>query len=131
MDMELSIFLAQLLGLYFVLAGAIFILRQKSLIPAVQDAGSNRGLILLLASLELLAGLALVIAHPIYTLDWQGIITFIGAWMIVESIFFLILPNKIAKGLISMVNKPLWYSIGGLIAIVIGAYLAGVGFGLI
>jgi len=129
--MELSIFLAQLLGLYFVLAGAIFILRQKSLIPAVQDAGSNRGLILLLASLELLAGLALVIAHPIYTLDWQGIITFIGAWMIVESIFFLILPNKIAKGLISMVNKPLWYSIGGLIAIVIGAYLAGVGFGLI
>ena len=129
--MELSIFLAQLLGLYFVLAGAIFILRQKSLIPAVQDAGSNRGLILLLASLELLAGLALVIAHPIYTLDWQGIITFIGAWMIVESIFFLILPNKIAKGLISMVNKPLWYSIGGLIAIVVGAYLAGVGFGLI
>jgi len=129
--MDLSIFLAQLFGLYFVLGGMLIIIQQKSLIPAVQELGGNRGLLLLIAFLELFAGIALSIAHPVYTLDWQGVITFFGAWMIIESVFFLMVPNKIAKRFIMAVNKPKWYSIGGLVSVVIGAYLAAGGFGLI
>jgi len=129
--MDLSLFLAQLFGLYFVLGGMLIIIQQKSLIPAVQELGSNRGLLLLVAFFELFAGIALSIAHPIYTLNWQGIITFFGAWMIIESVFFLMVPNRVAKRFIQAVNTPRWYSIGGLISIVIGAYLAAGGFGLI
>ena len=53
---ELSIFLAQLLGLYFIFAGIIFMVRRKSLIPAVAEFGHNQALVLTLALVELVAG---------------------------------------------------------------------------
>lgn len=105
-------------------------MRRESLMKSFSGAGKNRWVILLIAFLELAAGLALVIAHPIFTFDWKGIISFIGAWMVIESVFFLIVSNKVADKVFKMVNKPVWYMLGGALSIVLGGYLAGVGFGL-
>ena len=131
LHMELSIFLGQLLGLYFLVIGIIFLIKRKSLLEIFKGFGTNRGLLIGIASLELLAGLALVIAHPIYTFNWQGLITFLGAWMILESVFFLLAPGKTAKFLMRKFNTPTWYVVGGIISIILGAYLAASGFALI
>jgi hypothetical protein len=129
--MELSLYLAQLLGLYFLLAGAIVILQQKALIPIVGDFSESRVLISLLAFAELAAGLAIVLVQPSFTFDWQGLITFVGAWMIIESVFFLMAPSGRSKRIIRRFNIPVWYTGGGLIAIAVGLYLAGIGFELL
>ena len=126
---DLSIFLAQLLGLYFVIAGVIIVVRRKSLIPVVAEFGYNRSLILIVALLELIAGLAIAIAHPIFVADWRGIITLIGWWMIIESVIYLTLPFSGMRRIVRQFNKSRWYISGGTISVVAGAYLAGVGFG--
>lgn len=128
--MELSIFLAKLFGLYFLIAGGIIMMRQKSFMPIFTEILGSRPFLLILGVAELLAGLAIVIAHPIFTATWEGLITLIGAWMAVEGVIYLAMPyTKIGK-LMRQFNTPTWYTSGGLVAIVMGAYLAGKGFGM-
>jgi len=128
--MDLSIFLAKLFGLYFLIAGGIIMMRQKSFMPIFTEILGTRPLLLILGLAELLAGLAIVIAHPIFEANWEGIITLIGAWMAVEGLIYLAMPyTKIGK-LMRQFNTPTWYTSGGLVAVVLGAYLAGKGFGL-
>ena len=128
--MDLSIFLAKLFGLYFLIAGGIIMMRQKSFMPIFTEILGTRPLLLILGLAELLAGLAIVIAHPVFMSDWEGIITAIGAWMAVEGLIYLAMPyTKIGK-LMRQFNTPTWYTSGGLVAVVLGAYLAGKGFGM-
>ena len=126
---ELSIFLAQLLGLYFLIAGVIIMVRRRSLIPAVAEFGHSRALVLVLALVELVAGLAIAIAHPVFSFDWRGLITLVGWWMMVESVIYLILPFASVRRLIRKFNTPRWYLAGGLISVVLGTYMAAAGFG--
>ena len=130
MDMELSIFLAKLFGLYFLIAGGIVMLRQKSFMPIVTEFFGSKPLIMLVGAVELIAGLAIAIAHPYTTPDWRGVITLIGYWMIVESIVYLSSPYTKLHKLLRNFNTPTWYTSGGLVAVVLGAYLAGKGFGM-
>ncbi|HWO07394.1 MAG TPA: hypothetical protein VNM40_02310 [Candidatus Paceibacterota bacterium] len=127
--MDLSIFLAKLFGLYFLIAGGIIMLRQKSFMPVVMDFFSSRSLIMLVGLLELVAGLALVIAMPNVTPDWRGVISLIGYWMALEGVIYLTSPYTKLHRVLRHFNTPTWYTSGGLFAVVLGAYLAGKGFG--
>ena len=59
-----SLFLAQLLGVYFVIVGVVVLLRRGSLMPALSELAKNRPLILILALIELIAGIEIVLAYP-------------------------------------------------------------------
>ncbi len=126
---ELSLFLAQLLGLYFIIAGFIIIARRKSLIPVVYEFGHNHALIMSLALVELAAGLAIALAHPIWAPDWRGLITLVGWIMILESVFYVALPFSGMRRLVRVFNRSHWYISGGFVSVVLGVYLAGFGFG--
>jgi uncharacterized membrane protein len=128
--MELSIFLAKLFGLYFLIAGGIIMMRQKSFMPIFTEIFGSRALLMILGIAELLAGLAIVIAHPIFTATWQGLLTLVGAWMAVEGVIYLAMPYTKVGKLMRQFNTPTWYTSGGLVAIVLGAYLTGKGFGM-
>lgn len=127
--MDLSIYLAQVLGVYFLFAGALVILRQRALVPIVAEYGNSRALLLAISFIELAAGLALVVGHQYYTFDWRGLITFIGAWMVVESVLYLTLSDTRIRKMIKFFNNSTWFTLGGALSIAMGAYLAGVGFG--
>lgn len=127
--MDLSIFLAKLFGLYFLIAGGIIMLRQKSFMPIVTEFFGSKALIMLMGVVELVAGLAIAIAHPTLTPDWRGVITLIGWTMVVEGIIYLSSPYTKLSRFMRHFNTPTWYTSGGLVAVVLGAYLAGKGFG--
>ncbi len=128
--MELSIFLAKLFGLYFLIAGGIIMYRQKSFMPIMTEMLGSKSLLMVVALCQLIAGLALVIAHPIYTSDWQGLITLIGVWIMIEAVFYLAVPYTRVVRLVRQFNNTTWYTSGGLVAIVLGGYLTGKGFGM-
>lgn len=127
---ELSLFLAKLFGLYFLTGGLIVWFRQKSLMPVVASFGESRAMVLVVALLELFAGLAILIAHPVFESNWRGVITFIGIWLIIESVIFLAGPTSRIRRLVRYFNRPTWYASGALLSVIVGGYLAGVGFGL-
>lgn len=127
----MEIFLAQLLGLYFIIVGAVVLVRRKSLMPAIDAMAANRPVLILLGVVELAAGLALAIVFPTVSLSVEGIISLVGYIMIAESITYLAAPSRSVRQIVRSFNTQAWYIAGGLLAILGGVYLAGTGFGIL
>ena len=128
--MDLSIFLAKLFGLYFLIAGGIVMFRQKSFMPIIMDILGDRGLLMVVAFCQVLAGLALLLGHPIFEYSWRGLISAIGVWIMIEGVFYLATPYTRIVKLVRLFNNPTWFTSGGLLSIAMGAYLTGKGFGM-
>lgn len=122
-------FLAQLFGLYFIIVGVIVALRRKSMMPAMAELVSNRPVLLVMAFVELAAGLAVVLAYPTIAVSVPGLISLIGWMMLVEGVIYLALPIRMVQKFVRRFNTNSWYVYGGAFSVVIGIYLAGVGFG--
>ncbi len=126
-----SIFLAKLLGLYFIIMGGIILIRRKAVMPTINDLLANRALLLVIGVAEIAAGLAIVIANSALSLDVVGLISLIGYIMIIEGIIYLAAPLKMIQKLVRRFNRPGWYISGGILSVLAGVYLAATGFGLL
>jgi len=127
----MELFLAKLLGLYFIIMGIIVLARRKAVIPTIKDLSRNRPLVLVIAVIELAAGIALVLQFPVVSQSLNGLFALVGYMMVVESIIYLAAPASMVQKFIGRFNRPLWYVAGGALAIVAGIFLAGTGFGII
>lgn len=123
--------LAQLLGLYFIIVGIIVLYRRKSIMPALSQLAANRGLLLMLALAEILAGLAVILSYPNLTPNVEGVLAVIGWILALEGVLYLALPARAVQRFVRKFNNETWYGTGGSIAVLLGAYLAGVGFGIL
>jgi len=121
--------LAQLLGLYFIIVGVIVLYRRKSIMPAIAQLAANRALLLVIALVEILAGLAVILSYPQIEASLDGVLAVIGWILIVEGVLYLALPVKIVQRFVRKFNNETWYGTGGVIAILLGGYLAGASFG--
>ncbi|MBI5644648.1 hypothetical protein HY970_00965 [Candidatus Kaiserbacteria bacterium] len=127
----MEIYFAKLFGLYFIVIGAIILWRRKSVMPTVANLAANRGVLLALSTVEIAAGLALTIVFPSVTFSVSGVIGIIGYMIIIEGILYMASPSRVVQRFIKRFNKPRWFVSGGVLAIVVGAYLAAYGFAII
>lgn len=123
--------LTQLLGLYFVIVGLIVIVRRTAFMPAIKQLMANRPLLIIVGMVEVFAGLAIVLAYPEVTFSTNGVIGLVGWMMLIEGVIYLLMPSKEVQKLVKKFNTPTWYLAGGLSALLLGAYLAGKGFGIL
>ena len=122
---------AQLLGLYFLIVGIIVLYRKQSIMPAIGQLIANRALVIVLALVELLAGLAVVLTFPSLSFDWMGLISLIGWMLIIESLIYLAMPyGRVAK-MMRNFSRGSWLQAGGVVAVLAGGYLAAIGFGIL
>lgn len=122
--------LPQLLGLYFLIVGVIVVARRASIMPALSQIVANRPLLLVISLAELLAGLAIILNYSEVSFTTEGVIAVIGWMLVVEGILYLATPMRVVQKFIKAFNKQEWYAAGGVLAVVIGAYLSIVGFGM-
>ena len=126
--MELSIFLAKLLGLYMLIVAAEMLIRKHEFESAVRDFASSKGLILFSGSLSLIVGLAVAIGHPVFEMGFRGLITLLGYLMILRGIWRMACPSRFQENVVACFHKRyLWIVI---ILIILGAYLAYAGYTL-
>ncbi len=121
--------LEQLLGLYFIIVGVVVLYRRRSLMPAIGQLVANPALRTVIGLVEIMAGLAIVLIYTEVTLDAAGLVSLIGWTLIVEGIVYLSMPSRTVQKFLKRFNRDSWYRTGGVIAVIMGAYLAGVGFG--
>jgi uncharacterized membrane protein HdeD (DUF308 family) len=124
--MELSIFLAKFLGIYLLICGVFCLFRKKQLENAVKDIFSSAGLLALAGAMSLMFGLAIVIAHPVYSMNWRGVITLIGYLSIIKGIVRLWFPVHAHR----MATKLMHHGFRTIFAItlLLGVYLTYSGF---
>lgn len=127
--MELTILLAKVFGLYLIIGGASIMLRERYFMPVVGAFVEERLTRLVVGILELLGGLFLAVSHTDWSSVPAGIITAFGWVLVIEGTLYLLLPDESVEKLIKAMNSKYWYILGGALAIFLGTYLAGFGFG--
>lgn len=127
----MELFLAKLLGLYLIIVGAIVLVQRRSIMPTMKDLLGNKPLLFSIALIELAAGLAILLNYSVVSATVEGVIAIVGWMLVVESIFYLAMPMKMIQKFVKPFNTPSWYVGGGIIAVALGAFLAGSGFGLV
>ncbi len=95
-----------------------------------QQNGCYRALTLVLGALELVAGLAIVVAYQEVSVTPVGLISLIGYMMVVEGIIYLALPTRRIQKMVRSFGNKQWYLASGIVAVLAGIYLAGFGFNL-
>lgn len=124
--MDLSIFLAKWLGIYFLIIAAIWLLRKQEFEREVERMTSNTSLLVLMGILQLLVGLAIVISHPIAEFSWRGLITLFGYFALIQGILRITFPEEVKIAIGKMLRKGSWIAL--IVLIVLGVFLTYNGF---
>ncbi len=126
--MDVSIFLARVLGLYFIIVCLALLFRFKEIRKSFDEMVSNKAHVFLRAFLSLVIGILLVVSHSIFVLDWRLLITLIGYLALLKGICLLFFPEKMLVYKHAVMDKqPIYYTIV-IIFLLIGAFLAYHGF---
>ncbi|MGB8276483.1 MAG: hypothetical protein WCF20_00880 [Methylovirgula sp.] len=95
--MQTSIFIAKLLGPIYVVGGIAFLFKPQAFRVLHQEFIESHVLMYLAGVLGLLGGLALVLTHNVWVLDWRLVITLIGWVTIIRAIVTIFQPQQIAS----------------------------------
>jgi vacuolar-type H+-ATPase subunit I/STV1 len=125
-----TIFLSRLIGLYCILIALSMMTRRQATVETVTVLLQNPSMTLILGVITLAAGLAMVLAHNI----WSGgtlvvVVTILGWMALIKSLFFLFLPHETEAGLFlrQLHYRQLLY-VYAAIPLLLGVYLTYSGF---
>jgi hypothetical protein len=125
-----STYLARLIGLYCLLAALIMFVHREGMIAAVEALVLDRPSLLILGVLTVAAGLAMVLAHNV----WSGgalpvVVTLIGWLTLLKGmVLWLVSPPAAAQFYLEQLHYPQLYYLYAAVTLVIGAYLTVGGF---
>jgi len=102
-----TIFLSRLIGLYCIVIALSMMTSGQATVETVTALLQNPSMTLILGVITLAAGLAMVLAHNI----WSGstlvvVVTLVGWMALVKSLFFLFLPPEMETRLSSAASLP-------------------------
>lgn len=129
--MESTILLSRVTGLYMIVMGVIMMTRReyfKMMINSVVDAPATR---LMIGIIMFIAGLFWINLYQKWGSFGEGLLSFFGWVLILKSLLYINLSSEGMRKWIAAFNVDGRYRWGGLLAILLGLYLANLGFGLI
>ncbi len=125
-----TIFLSRLIGLYCVVIGLSMMTRRQVTVETVTALLQNPSMMLIVGIITLAAGLAMVLAHNV----WSGgalvvVVTLVGWITLIKSLFFLFLPPEMETRLfLQQLHYQQLFYLYGAISLVLGVYLTYGGF---
>jgi vacuolar-type H+-ATPase subunit I/STV1 len=125
-----TFFLSRLFGLYYILAALSMVIHKQTTVETVTALLHNSPVMFLLGIITLVAGLAMVLAHNI----WSGgalavIVTLIGWITLIKGLLFLFLPPEMDAGFfLSRLHYEQFFYLYAGVSFVLGVYLTYGGF---
>ena len=126
--MDTSIFLAQLLGPFFLVLGIGMAATPQAWRAMAEEFLDSRALIFLAGLFAFLPGLAIVLTHNVWVFDWRVIVTIFGWLGLLGGTFRLLFPAQVKAIGLAMLEHTEWLRGGGIAVTVLGAVLAYFGF---
>jgi hypothetical protein len=120
-----TIFLGKLFGFYFILLSLSMVARKQVTINSVTAALNNAPLMFCLGIIGLVAALAMILSHNI----WSGgplpvIVTLIGWATLIKCLLILFLSPETESNLVlSRLNYEKWFYVYAPFSFLLGAYL--------
>ena len=125
-----TIFLSRLIGLYCIVIALSMMTRRQASVETVMVLLQNPSMTLILGIVTLAAGLAMVLAHNL----WSGgalvvVVTLVGWMTLIKSLSFLFLSPEVEAGLfLRQLHYQEFFYLYGAISLVLGVYLTYGGF---
>lgn len=124
----LSLYLARLLGLAFLIVGIALFSKPKNFQDTVRDVSKNDAIMTIISFMPLVAGLAIVIGHNIWVSHWTVVITVVGWLILIGGIIRLFFHKEVMAKMAKMATNKKFFVYMGIFLFLLGAYLAGKGF---
>ena len=126
--MSNSLFLARLIGPVMLVVGLAVFANPRGFREMSEEFLASRALLFLSGLILMPAGLAIVLTHNIWTLDWRVLITLLGWLAAIGGALRLFGPLFVVKAGHTMLNKPYFTSIAAAIWVVLGLLFCLFGF---
>ncbi|PSJ60906.1 hypothetical protein [Pseudaminobacter soli (ex Li et al. 2025)] len=125
---RLTIYLSRLLGLFFLIFTVALYVQRPTAIEIVGQLMHDRLLMLLMGMIALACGLAIVLAHNI----WSGgvlpvVVTIIGWLFVIRGVLLIALPPEVSA-IFDLLHYTRYFDVYELVALVIGVLLTYGGF---
>lgn len=127
-----SIFLVQIIGIYFLVVGISALVKTKEWQHVVKHLMEHEHIAIayLAGILTLIMGLIVVLSHNVWTGGAPTIIATVVGWLILlKGATYFLLPHNIWISWVREMNNMKLYKIFGIIYIILGAYMIYNGFG--
>ena len=127
-----TLFLSKLIGLYCILIALSMITRKQATLESGTAILRDPSMMFVLGAITLIAGLAMVLMHNI----WSGgalvvIVTLVGWMTLIKSLSFLFLPTDVnAEFFLRQLHYQTLFYLYGTFLLVLGIYLTYGGFRL-
>jgi hypothetical protein len=126
--MQVSIFIAKLLGPMYVVVGVALLIKPQMFRTILPEFIRSPTLVYLAGFIGLLAGMALVLTHHVWVLDWRLIITVIGWLTLVRALITIFQPQWIvAAGTAILARRGIFVG-AGVANLIIGLVLSYFGY---
>lgn len=126
--MDLSIFLAKALGIYFIVISIAVLLNRQHFINIVNEMLGSGALMLTMYINVLILGILLVLVHNIWEPSWRIIITIIAWLILIKAILNLCFPKFSAQLTRPFLRSDGVFYVSILINLLIGILLCYYGF---
>ena len=120
--MDISVYLAQMLGILFLVAGVAMAINSKGVAAAVEHSVENKGILFVWGLLALGTGAIIVVLNNAWTTGLPLLITILGWLAVAKGAFILIAPDA-AASLYRKFAKGGMLMFCGVVALVIGVAL--------
>ena len=125
--MELSLYLAKVLGIFYLFGGLGMLMNHKTYMKIEKLWLKDKSMALLFGMILMPAGLFLVVGHNIWEFSYLGLITLIGWIVFIKGALIVVFPD-----LLEVLRKKTfgdaWLYIGAVIWFIMGLYLTYMGF---
>ena len=126
--MNTSIFLAKLIGPVMLTVGIALFINKRAFAAMAEESLRSRALMYLSALLIMLAGLAIVLTHNVWRVDWPVLITLLGWLMLIKGAIRILVPDQVETMGRRFLHHPMGMNIAGVIWLGIGAVLSLFGY---
>jgi hypothetical protein len=125
----LTVFLGRFLGLFTLITSFWLLVERQTTLSTIPALLGNRPAMVIFAIIALAGGLAIVLAHNI----WSGgvlpvLVTLIGWVMLIRGVSFLFLPPEVTLHILAAMQIERFFYIYFAIPFILGIYLTYISF---
>ena len=126
--MPTSLFIAKLIGPIFLVVGVALLARLEAFRALLREFVTSAISLYMAGFFGLLGGLALILTHNVWALDWRVLITLIGWASLVRALVTIFAPQWIASIGAALIEFRGVFAVAAAIDLVIGAILSYFGY---
>jgi len=126
--MPVSVFLARLLGPLLLLPGIGLLVNPRAFRTMATEVVGSPTLVYLFGLLDFAAGLAILLVHNVWTVNWRVLITLIGWLLLIRGAARILITDTLMGYARTLIRNKQLYPVSGGVLVVLGLVLCYFGY---